>query len=55
MINNVVLRRVSNIFDFSDEKICAVFKLGQCDISTDLLKKTILPIKHYLMWNLPAF
>lgn len=37
MINNVILKRVSNIFDFNDEKICAVFKLGQCEISTEKL------------------
>jgi len=42
MINNVVLRRVSNIFDFSDEKICAVFKLGQCDISTEQLSHVFI-------------
>jgi len=37
MINNVILRRISNIFDFNDDKICAVFKLGQCEISTEQL------------------
>lgn len=37
MINNVILRRVSNIFDFNDDKICAVFKLGQCDLSAEQL------------------
>jgi uncharacterized protein YehS (DUF1456 family) len=37
MINNVTLKRVSNIFDFSDDKICSVFKLGQCDISAEQL------------------
>jgi uncharacterized protein YehS (DUF1456 family) len=29
MINNDLLRRISTIFDFNDEKILAVFKLGQ--------------------------
>jgi|TARA_B110000090_G_C13359352_1_gene437832 uncharacterized protein YehS (DUF1456 family) len=43
MINNDILRRICTIFDFNDEKILSVFKLGQCDISagqlTDLFKE----------------
>jgi len=37
MINNVILKRVSNILDFNHEQICAVFTLGGCEISTDQL------------------
>jgi len=37
MINNELLRRLSTIFDFNDEKIRAVFALGQCKISSDQL------------------
>ncbi|XPF94368.1 DUF1456 family protein [Colwellia sp. RE-S-Sl-9] len=37
MINNVTLKRVCNIFDFNNEKICAVFGLGQCEISAEQL------------------
>ncbi len=37
MINNDILRRVSSLFNFNDEKIIAVFKLGQCDISAEQL------------------
>lgn len=34
MINNDILRRVSAIFDFSDEQIIGTFALGQCEITT---------------------
>lgn len=37
MINNDILRRVSNTFDLSDEKIRAVFELNQCTITTEQL------------------
>lgn len=37
MINNDLLRRITTIFDFNDEKILAVFALGQCLISTEQL------------------
>ncbi len=37
MINNDLLRRISTIFDFNDEKILMVFKLGQCLISAEQL------------------
>lgn len=37
MINNVTLKRVCNIFDFNNEKICSVFGLGQCEISAEQL------------------
>jgi uncharacterized protein YehS (DUF1456 family) len=37
MINNDILRRVSTILDFSDDKTRAVFELGQCNISADQL------------------
>jgi uncharacterized protein YehS (DUF1456 family) len=37
MINNDILRRVSTLLDFNDEKICAVFKLNACDISSEKL------------------
>ncbi len=33
MINNDILRRISNIFDYNDEKICAIFSLTQCVIT----------------------
>ncbi len=33
MINNVTLKRICNLFNFDEEKLCAVFKLGQCDMS----------------------
>lgn len=42
MINNVILKRVSNIFDFNNEKISAVFKLGQCEISTEQLNSIFI-------------
>lgn len=35
MINNVILRRICNILDFGNDKIAAVFRLGQCKISTE--------------------
>ncbi|OUR63753.1 hypothetical protein A9Q74_00190 [Colwellia sp. 39_35_sub15_T18] len=37
MINNDILRRVSGIFDFNDEKIQAVFALNQGDINAEQL------------------
>ncbi len=37
MINNDLLRRISTILNFNDEKTLAVFKLGQCLISTEQL------------------
>lgn len=37
MINNDILRRLSAIFDFNDEKLQAVFALNQCDISSKQL------------------
>lgn len=37
MINNDILRRLSNVFDFNDEKIQAVFALNQCDITSEQL------------------
>ncbi len=37
MINNDILRRVSTIFDFNDEKIQAIFALNQCDINAEQL------------------
>jgi len=37
MINNDLLRRISTIFDFNDEKILNVFELGQCLITTEQL------------------
>jgi len=42
MINNVILRRVCNLFDFKDDKVCAVFKLGQCEISTEQLNQIFI-------------
>lgn len=42
MINNVILRRVCNVFDFNDEKVCAVFELGQCQISADQLTQIFI-------------
>ena len=33
MINNDILRRVSTIFDLSDEKILTIFALGQCKMT----------------------
>ena len=40
MINNDLLRRISTIFDFNDEKILAVFKLGQGVITAEQLADT---------------
>ncbi|MFT5756825.1 MAG: hypothetical protein ACI9LM_001550 [Alteromonadaceae bacterium] len=37
MINNDILRRVSTILDFNDEKIQSVFLLSQCVISEEQL------------------
>lgn len=37
MINNDILRRISTIFEFTDEKIRAVFALNQCEISQEQL------------------
>jgi uncharacterized protein YehS (DUF1456 family) len=37
MINNDILRRITTILDFDDAKICAVFKLNACDITTEQL------------------
>jgi uncharacterized protein YehS (DUF1456 family) len=37
MINNDILRRLSTLLDFDDAKICSVFKLNACDITTDQL------------------
>ena len=37
MINNDILRRVSTILNFTDEKTRAVFELGQCNISAEQL------------------
>ena len=37
MINNDLLRRIRTIFDFTDEKILAVFALGQCLITSEQL------------------
>lgn len=37
MINNDILRRVSTLLDFNDDKIRAVFKLNSCDITVEKL------------------
>ena len=37
MINNDLLRRISTIFGFNDEKILSILELGQCLISSDQL------------------
>lgn len=37
MINNDLLRRISALFEFSDEKIIAVFALNKCEISVETL------------------
>jgi len=37
MINNDILRRICTIFDFSNEKVTAVFSLGQCSVTTEQL------------------
>ena len=35
MINNDILRRISTILNFNDEKIQAVFALNQCEINAE--------------------
>jgi len=40
MINNDLLRRISTIFDFNDEKTLSVFKLGQGLITAEQLADT---------------
>ena len=37
MINNDILRRVSTIFELSEQDICTVFSLGQCEVTTEQL------------------
>ncbi|NQY49377.1 MAG: DUF1456 family protein [Colwellia sp.] len=37
MINNDILRRLSTIFDLTDEKIRTIFALSQCEISEQQL------------------
>ena len=37
MINNDLLRRISTIFGFNDEKTLSILELGQCLISSDQL------------------
>ncbi len=37
MINNDILRRIGTIFDLTDEKIRAVFSLGQYEVSAEQL------------------
>jgi len=37
MINNDLLRRISTILNFNDEKILTVFALGECDITQEQL------------------
>ena len=37
MINNDLLRRISTILNFSDEKILSIFNLGQCSITVEQL------------------
>lgn len=37
MINNDLLRRISTIFELSDEKILATFALNQCEINAEQL------------------
>jgi len=37
MINNDILRRISTIFDFTDEKIRSVFSLSQYEVSAEQL------------------
>lgn len=39
MINNDILRRVSTIFELSNEQICAVFSHSQCDINNEKLSR----------------
>ncbi len=42
MINNDILRRISSIFDLSNEKICAIFTLGQHEISQEQLSNLFI-------------
>jgi uncharacterized protein YehS (DUF1456 family) len=42
MINNDTLRRISSIFDLSNEKICAIFALGQHEISQEQLSNLFI-------------
>jgi len=49
MINNITLKRISNLLNFDDEKVCAVFKLGQCNLSLEQLQNI------YLEKNEPAY
>jgi len=37
MINNDLLRRISTILNFTNEKILSVFELGQCSVTTEQL------------------
>ena len=37
MINNDILRRISTIFELTDEKIRTTFALSQCEISAEQL------------------
>jgi len=37
MINNDILSRIRTIFNLTDDNICAIFALGQCEISTEQL------------------
>jgi uncharacterized protein YehS (DUF1456 family) len=37
MINNDLLRRISTIFELTDEKIITTFALSQCEVSADQL------------------
>ncbi len=37
MINNDILRRITTLLDFDDAKICSVFKLNTCEITTEQL------------------
>jgi len=43
MINNEILRRISNVFDFNDEKIIAIFELNQCTLSAAQLDNIFKP------------
>ena len=37
MINNDILRRITTLLDFDGAKICSVFKLNACEITTEQL------------------
>ncbi|RHW76177.1 DUF1456 family protein [Colwellia sp. RSH04] len=37
MINNDILRRISKIFAFNNEKLLTIFSLSQCDITAEQL------------------